>query len=175
MNSFPKVKWMGRVTGRKGIVWESSLGASSSDVMESTPCLSLAAAISCFPGRSEGILSPCATAQSEESVCNLWNAKSFLFSLLLLFPRFSHCNLTVGFLCDCAPSHLKGAGAEFWTPLCNMLSSSQLFTPCCGPHCFGFLMRRNCYQCVNRSFCLSRLPLFCGFWCITLYQGTWIA
>lgn len=123
---------MGRVTGREGVVWEYSLGCSSCGVMESTPCLSLAAAISCFPRRSEGILSPCATARSEESVCNR-NAKSFQFSHLLLFPLFFHCNLTVTFqLCNSAPSHLKGPEAEFCTSLSNMLSSSQPCTPCSG-------------------------------------------
>lgn len=86
-----------------------------------------------LPWKIRGVLLPCATAQSEQSVCNLCNAKSFLFAPLLLFPHFSHCSLTVTFLCNCASSYPKSAGAKFGTPLSNVLSSSQLCTPGSGP------------------------------------------
>lgn len=125
MNGFPEVRWMGRMRRREGVVGESSLGAQALVLWKALHV--------CFPGRSEEILSPCATALSEESFCNLWNAKSFLFSPLLLFPCFFQCNLTVTFLCSCAPSYLRGAGAVFCTPLTNMLSSSQLCTLYSGP------------------------------------------
>lgn len=131
---FQKSEGLGRLTGREGnpllgiLSWCSSFG-----FMESTACLSLAAAISCFPGRSERFYHPVPQPNQRSQSAPGEYAMSFLFSPLLLFPHFFQCNLTVTFLSNCAPSFLKGVGAEFCTPLTNMLSSSQLCTPYSGP------------------------------------------
>lgn len=137
---------------------------SSFGVMESTPCLSLAAAISWFPGRSEGILSPCATARSEESVCNFVKCQEFSVftsaALPLIFPLQSDSHLPVH-------PHTSRVLGQSFVPLYP--------TRCCPPsfasrsldhshgHCIGFLMRSNCYHCVNHSFCFS-LPLHPILW-----------
>lgn len=164
MNSFPKARWMGRVTGREGVVWESSLGAQALVLWKAlhvSPWLQQSAA-SLEDQRGFYHPVPQPDQRSQSATCEM--PRVFCLHLCCFSLAFSTAS-------SCAAMHphtskvLGQSFGPFYPTCCRPLSSALRALDHSHGHCFGFRMRSNCYHCVNHSFCLSLplLPLFCGF------------